>query len=395
MQDAQQTIWKAHNVVGPHSVQHATCVRWLIVVIMTLAIGLLLTDVAAALGGDDSAVVRLYPTAIVTSDEITLKDVAALDAEATQMAGDWRVASAPLPGESATVDIRRVEKVLEAGGANLSRWVVRGASRCRVSRPVEPGAKVAKTPASPVAGTNPQTPETKRIVPVQQTSQFNTNTLEGTLRKHIADRVAGLGGRPIARFSPAIARLLAMSRPTYNFRITDTSDRLIGRTSFNVAIYENGKLTQSVPVLAEVLLAKPTIVAAGNINRGQTIQRNDLQIEEQCFYRAEDVTSITMNALIGQRAKRLIRQRSRIRPQDVESIPLVERNDLVTVWVRWGHLVVKSSARAMEAGCLGDVIQLRNEMSKQTFAAQITGYKTAELPRPAGEAVVAMAEGVR
>ena len=164
----------------------------------------------------------------------------------------------------------------------------------------------------------------------------------------------------MARFSSGMTKLLAMSRPTYDFRVTDTSDQLIGRTSFNVAIYENGKLTQSVPVLAEVLLAKPVVVAAGTINRGQIIQHKDLQVEEQCFDRVEDVTSLAMSALVGQRAKRLIRQRSRIKPQDIESIPLVERNDLVTVWVRWGNLEVKSSARAMGAGCLGDVIQLRN-----------------------------------
>jgi len=395
MQDAQRTTWNAHKLVGTRAAGVAMRVGWLSIVITAMATGSAVADADVSSPVDDSVVVRLYPTAVVISNEITLKDVAALDAEATRLAGDWRVDSAPLPGQSIVIDIRRVEKVLATGGANLSRWVVRGASRCTISRPVQPVTTVTQARVSRRIDSPTRVRDGMGTTSTPHKSKIDTSTLEGTLRQHIADRVADLGGRPIARFSPAIARLLAMSRPTYDFRITDTSKRLIGRTSFNVAIYENGKLTQMVPVLAEVLLAKPVVVSSRSINRGQTIQRDDLQIEEQCFDRAEDVTSITMNELVGQRARRLIRRRNRIRPQDVESIPLVKRNDLVTVWVRWGSLEVKSSAKAMEAGCLGDVIQLRNEMSKKTFSGQITGHKTAELTKPAEDAIVAMAERTR
>jgi flagella basal body P-ring formation protein FlgA len=192
-----------------------------------------------------------------------------------------------------------------------------------------------------------------------------------------------------------VGQLLAMSRPTYEFRIADTGKRIIGRASFNVTVYENGKVTQQIPVLAEVLLAKPAILAAGNINRGQTIERDDLVAEEQIFDHADEMTSLSMDQLVGQQAKRLIRKGSLIRSRDVESVPLIQRNDLVTVWVRWDSLVVKSSARAMESGCLGDVIPLRNEASRETFTARIVGQKKVELIRSSKAAAMAMAEGVR
>jgi flagella basal body P-ring formation protein FlgA len=67
--------------------------------------------------------------------------------------------------------------------------------------------------------------------------------------------------------------------------------------------------------------------------------------------------------------------------RDVEPVPLVQRNDLVTVWVRRGRVAIKGSAKAMSSAGYGETVELTSELSrKDRFTGVVTGPKTVELP---------------
>lgn len=73
-------------------------------------------------------------------------------------------------------------------------------------------------------------------------------------------------------------------------------------------------------------------------------------------------------------------------------MPLVHRNDLVTVLIARGNLRIKGTARALGSGAFGDVIDVRNEMGERSagrFSAVVVGDKTVEVAgddRPAATA---------
>ncbi len=104
------------------------------------------------------------------------------------------------------------------------------------------------------------------------------------------------------------------------------------------------------------------------------------------------------SALIGQRVTSFLKKGEQVSARDVEPMPLVRRNELVTVIVRGRSLMIRASARALSAGGYGDVVELRNEMAKrsaETYTAIVTGPKTVEVGLTAGGpvAMLSLAKG--
>lgn len=352
-------------------------------------------------------VVRLYPSAVVSGESVMLSDVAEVRGESAQLAAQMELGAAPHVGKSGHLELSQVQSMLGRRGINLSNWVFRGASRCTIQRvgrtlprPPEqeaqedraaaPGARRsggrrAAPPAPAISGDQEQ-PTTRPAegTEASRAAACDPHSLEAALRDHISRKLANLGGAPVIRFSPGAVRILALARPTYEFRITDRADRQLGMIPLDVAILEEGQLRQSVPVIAEASLKKAVVVAARPINRGEILKPNHLVVEERVFDRLEDIGLTEMSALIGQRAKRFIENHAVLSGRDIEPMPLILANDLVTVLVRRGGLTIRGSAKALSAGGFGDTVRLRNEMSKEEFAAVVTAQKTAEVSDAAG-----------
>lgn len=344
-------------------------------------------------------VIRLRPTAIVTGDNVLLSDVAELGPETADLAGDWPVAAAPHAGASGAIDAAHIQSVLARRGVNLSNWIFRGASRCMISKPAgtPPTRPVAAAPgrldlAARKPGTSklPTARTTTTTQPADQDPIPSADTLEGAIYAHIRQRLAGQDGALSVRYSPSFARLLGLSKSQYQFQIADRSDKALGTLALEVTILENGAAQHVAQVLCEATLRKSVVVAARSFNRGELIQADDLRNEIRTFDKLDEIGLAEAAPIVGQRARRLIKNGEQLTPRDVESVPLVERNDLVTVSVRRGGLTITAAARALGAGSYGDTITLRSESSKETFVGVITGPKSVQLSA-AGN--VAMAGG--
>jgi len=218
------------------------------------------------------------------------------------------------------------------------------------------------------------------VVAQTPVAAFAPNSLEAAIRRHIADRLAGVEGRPVIRFSPTISPLLNLSRPTYEFAVVDRGREPLGLVPVEVTIYEKGRVQQVVPALLDVSLNRNVVVAAGPINSGQIIERSHLKLEPRTFDRLSHIGSTNPAPFVGQRvSKHLIKAGQIIEAKDIEPVPLVCRNDLVTVWVRRGGLEVKLVAKAMSSAGYGQPVRLMNDMSKESFTAIVVAPKTAEL----------------
>lgn len=328
-------------------------------------------------------VVRLHPTAVVNAEQVLLSDIASLSGTGAELADTWPVTVAPTAGGETTVDQASIQHALIRRGINPATWIFRGAAQCRITRPAAiRGAEPAA--AGPAARTSRLRTKPSTTAPAVESPDHlpagpAPDTLEGVIYAHMAARLESLGGKPVVQMSPAIRDLLQLSRPAYEFAIADKSDRLLGLVPFDVTIYRNGNAEQTRSILAEVSLTKAVVVAAGTINRGQTIAPEHMTLKPQTFDRLEKVGSGDVKAFVGQRALRFINRDEPVSTKDVEPLPLIARNDLVTVTIRRGDVTIKGVAKAMAAATYGQAVELRNESSKQTFLATVTGPKTAEL----------------
>jgi flagella basal body P-ring formation protein FlgA len=351
------------------------------------------------------SIVRLQPAAVVTGDEVVLADVAELTGEASELAAGWPIAAAPRAGTSGVITLPHLQSVLSRRGVNLSSWVLRGASRCVVTRPA--GGSSTRSRTGQQVRAEPDDRAAARSIPIAtrpadlerlmgEEPTIDPRTLEGAIHAHIREKLPSGSGTLIVHFSPATERLLTLSTETYQFRITDRGEKVLGIVPLEVTVLENGQVRQVVQVVCEAALRKPVIVAGRSINSGEIIRASDLKTEIRSFDRLDEIGLADATPLAGQRARRLIKSGEQIGPRDVEAVPMVERNDLVTVSVRRGGLTITATARATEAGSLGKQIMLRSELSRDMFAAVVTGPKTVALLESkvvGGTAVAALAGG--
>lgn len=396
MQDAPTHIRSLPRARPGLRVSDARCPR--AGVRLSTAAACLFALTSPALCGEPAAVdpsetiVRLRATATVTDEQVLLSDVAELDGQAAELVADTTVGPAPHPGSSGSIDAGHIQRILARRGVNLSNWLFRGASRCVVSR-------TARAPARPEApAPRPASRLSKPVTPAGSTTRPATpdpETLEGAIYAHLRERLGETGGSLLLRHSPSAAKLLGLSGRQYQFRIKSHGERRLGMVPLEVTILEQGQVRQVVQVVCEASLAQEVVVAGRSINRGELLRPDDLKIEMRTFQKLEDVGLTDAAPLIGQRSCRLIRAGEQLGTRDIEPVPLVERNDLVTVSIRRGGLSITATARAMESGSYGEQVSLRSELSKDSFTGVVMGPKTVVVSDSQSAAEAAAARGER
>ncbi len=327
--------------------------------------------------------VRLHNVAVVEGQEVTLGDIAEVRGDPAGLATSCLITLSPRPGHSLVLGIDEVQKALSDRGANLAYWTFRGSTRCTVTR-----STTRSNDRNAVARRSDDRSEEKpATAPTAEqpdaASAADPDSLEGALSQYIRRRLADLGGTPVIQFPRTASKQLALSKPTYKFQISTRSDQLLGMISFDVTAIDSRQEQQTFQVLARISLKKEVAVAARPLNRGKVVEAGDLTMREQLYDRVEDIGLSSIAPVVGQRTKRFIDKGEQIRVKDLEPLPLVERNDLVTVLVKLGSLRIKGTGRAMGSGVFGQVIEVRNEMGERSagrFSAVVVGEKRVEIP---------------
>lgn len=349
---------------------------------ITLAICVFPAMPGLALAGE----VRIWPTAVVSDREVTLKDVAEF-VDFSRAARDQLeatiVAPSPCEGGEALLTIEDVRRALVDGGANLADVRLLGASRCKVSRPLGAPRRVSPPMRSSAGNTNVQH-KTKRDATAQPVqgkvrASRDARTLETAVREFLAARLAELPGRVDVRFSRTNRSDLALPAESHQFDIHAASPVAPGLVTLEAQARSADGATRVIPLVAEVAVLREVVVARRPINRGRTIESADLALQERRFTETADIGLTELSAAAGQRARDFIPAGAMVTAGSLEAAPVVERGDAVTIWIRRGGVVVKASGRAQQAGGLGDVISVRREGAKRKqdlIEAVVTGPGT-------------------
>lgn len=86
-----------------------------------------------------------------------------------------------------------------------------------------------------------------------------------------------------------------------------------------------------------------------------------------------------MDQCVGQQAATDLRPGVVMTAQLVDAVPLVKAGQLVTVNLTRGTVQLRSVARAMEQGALGQTIRVRNENTRDVLDVTVTGPQEARL----------------
>ncbi|MFQ5489943.1 MAG: flagellar basal body P-ring formation chaperone FlgA [Phycisphaerae bacterium] len=326
------------NVWGPR--------RW-------AAVGTLLLAVGTA-SADDLGRVRLWPEAVVVGKTITVGDLCALtgfDAAAHERLRKVELADAPQPGGSKVVTLAALRQGLERAGINMARTIVHGSAECGVRRPRSVPATLGNPHVKPGEGD---------AVPTD-----HPNGLRQAAEAFFQRELQNYPGRVEVDFDRRSEAVLELAGQEFEFDVRRRSGRSLGMIDIQVDILRRGERVQTVELRPIVRLVRRIVIARRPINQKAQVRPEEVELSERTFERLERLGITDLNAVVTQRAKRFIPAGSILQAGDLESVPLVNRGQLVDVVSRSGGITVVTVAKAMQAGGLGDVVELRGGQGRK------------------------------
>lgn len=334
--------------------------------------------------------VRVWPTAVVVGDSIRLDDLCELkgfDSETEKVIAALTITTAPPPGGSRIVHLEMIRATLATNHINMATVSLKGATNCEVSRPGSIKPAVNQAAPSKNARSKRETSKKNRS-PQQRQSVGSMKNIpskievaddtEVTLRQAVVDffnhELRRYQGRAEVVFDHTSEQVLDLSGPQYTFHVRRRQNHPLGLIPLEVDVLSGARTVQTVPLVVQVTMIRPGLVARRAINQGATIRQTDIDVIPITFTKIDKLGMSNPAHAIGQRSKKFQAAGSLIQESDIESVPLVVRGQLVTLTSIAGSVRIVTTAKSTEDGLLGELVTVRAADNKRVeFDAVVTG----------------------
>ena len=304
---------------------------------------------------------------------ITLADVAELSGEGAAKLGGLIVVSNAGAGES-TISLETIRGLLEArDDVNWGRLELRGGT-CRVwvgkPEPVKPKAAAAKASKEPAP--IPDGPIVRRLIEERIVAALKVPAADVKLT--FEDRDAELLNTSVVGRASDIT--LVGSSPEQPVSVT---------------LYEGDRIAASGTVRVGVRVRRMAAVLSDDVKRGEEISAANVTGEERWLPHTVDF--VPVDDAIGRVAKAALPRGKVLEASDVQAPVVVKKGELVRVHCVNGSFVLKTTARALADGRMGELVTLQPVGSARTFQARMDAPGIAVLASVGGDD--ALAPGTR
>jgi flagella basal body P-ring formation protein FlgA len=294
---------------------------------------------SAAMGEERDIVLRGRSQVWVSKSIVTISDLMEFDVkssasrESVIALGKMMVTSSPMPGAVKTLAGSEVVRVLSDAGVNLDRvgYVIpRSMTISRAARELtqdEARSAISRF----LKKTEPETKVQRVLLP---------------LRRDI--------------FTGDV-----------NFSIGTPEDRGANRIAFPLTVTSADSETMSLEVEAFLARFKDVPVAKHPLERGDTIEANDLVMARIDMSRVPADVVGSENSLIGLELMQPTSAGGFFRKRFVKISPVIKTGAPLTIRYIKGLLTATASGVAMEDGITGDFIRVRNESSRKILKARV------------------------
>ena len=334
-----------------------------------LVISLVVWGELADAGQNGRIEIRIWDQATVVTPEIRLDQIASISGVSEEVAALKPLLIVSLLNDDQTVTLRAWEIAgrLSEAGFDANRIDVRGSARCIVSYvPEKDGVDTAghaersMTSGASVVRRGPASLEAK---------------IREMIERNLTNKGLPVGSKVEIGFSATVQELLALTEPSYRFEI-ETQQRTtnwIGLVGLKIKVYRNDDLLQTVPVLAQVQVKARIAIAARTINSKARLTSQDLEMTWRAMTNLSGKFVTDVTDLADQQARRMIPPGTILTAELFEPLPLVKRGQLVTVLYNRSGLEIKMVGKVMQNGYRDEMVQVRNEQSKEVFRAKVVG----------------------
>jgi flagella basal body P-ring formation protein FlgA len=214
-------------------------------------------------------------------------------------------------------------------------------------------------------------------------------TLRSQLIEDLAVRVGIPSDKLQVNFNPKDENLLHLSEPLFKFSIDGRQIHDLGEVSWNILIL-TGTGSQKAAVTATARAWQNQMVVEKSLGYHQVVRAGDVTEHRVLVDRVPSEPLLTAAQVVGQEAARDLHIGTVVSARMVDALSMVKTGQLITISLRVGTVKVKTVGRAMESGCFGQAVKVRNEATQDIYEVTLTGPQEGTIG-PAAGAIVAAA----
>ncbi len=298
---------------------------------------------------------------------VTLGDVAEIhsnDAKQVEALAAIELFPAPAATRRRYLRLREIQDLLLLRGINLTEHRFSGSSQVTILGRTEPVAE-------PV-------PKKKRERPLSASNiaRANRRVREAILKylgEYVSDKQPWLVDFKLK--TPSV-RLLDGS--TYPVVVTGGTSPWTGLQQFTVTVDTPDEPIQ-FSLDADVTLPPAVVVAVRSLRSGALILPSDVRLQRKDSSDDEEQGFRSIDEVVGKETTRAVGKGRALLQTMVRSPLLVRRGDVVTVVARAAGICVRTTARARDAGSLGDLIAVESLLNREKFLAQVSNTREVEV----------------
>jgi flagella basal body P-ring formation protein FlgA len=310
---------------------------------------LVLLAAATAAGGAGLISLRVYDQVEIEADQIQLGKIARIDGDDAGLVRELEavvIGRSPLPGKSRSLDSATIRLRLKQSGIDLARIELQIPPEVQVSRgAVELGRE-----------------RIEQIVKAFIQQQF--------AGKNQTVRIKEIrGAEPVLLSKGSLSHQVAAPRNT----------ALSGSLPLTVTLKVNDEVEKRMTVTAVVEVLVNALVTTRPLGRFKPIEESDVEV------RSVDVSGLPSDyiadpeTVIGKRTRRLLDANTVLRPDLVESQPIVKRGDRVRIIVESAGMRITAVGEVKQTGCLGERVPVANLDTNKVIQARVVDAQTVKI----------------
>ena len=173
-------------------------------------------------------------------------------------------------------------------------------------------------------------------------------------------------------------RTLPKGHTTYQIEQPDHL-RSLSTLPLSIVFDVDGKYQKKVRANVKVAALGSVVITAKPIGRLKPISVEDLKVEVMDLVGLSKNVITDIDEIVGKRARRNIQAGEFLRPDLIETPPLVKRGDLVTIVAESKGLKVTAIGEVKSAGRLGERVKVVNLDSNKRLSAWVVDNKTVKV----------------
>ena len=310
---------------------------------------LVLLAAATAAGGAGLISVRVYDQVEIEADQIQLGKIARIDGEDARLVRELEavvIGRSPLPGKSRPLDSATILLRIKQSGIDLAR----------IEPQIPPEVQVSRGAV-----------------------EVGCERIEQIVKAFIQQQIAGKG-QTVRIKEIRGAEPVLLSKGSLSHQVAAPRNAaLSGSLPLTVTLKVNDEIEKRMTVTAVVEVLVNAVVTTRPLGRFKPIEESDVEV------RTVDVSGLPSDyigdpeAVLGKRTRRLLDANTVLRPDLVESQPIVKRGDRVRIIVESAGMRITAVGEVKQNGCLGERISVANLDTNKVIQARVVDTQTVKI----------------